>query len=498
MRTSQFGGRSALIILVSLYGPAADAARAQVAVVNMTPKSLSGESSQDSEASLAINPSNPSQLVGSAFTPDPLVGPNAPIYISTDGGNTWSLNSIVPSQLQTADITLRFAGSNRLYTGIIPLPLTVTPTGDSLTRLRILRTDDFTGSNLMEILSDRSGVDQPFVTAAASNGKDQVYIGNNSTGKSPRTASVDLSLDAAAAPVDFSSLVIEDRDTGSAGQDGPPIRTALSGDGQMVYGVFYRWTAFDDVTSMVTADVVVVRDDSAGKGHPPFAALKDADGHPGLRVITSTTFPFVTDRGVLAQERAGGDLAIAVDSRDSQTVYLAYSNQPGSAYTLHLIRSQDGGKTWGNDLRTIPNAKNPGLAINSDGKVGFLYQQLISRDGGNRWVTHLERTADGFRTPVVDLILSDTPADTPVTEGEPYLGDYLGLLALDKDFYGVFTANNTPDRNNFPSGVSYQRNADFNAKTLFANDGTTPVPISIDPFFFKVIESAAQARRSEK
>jgi hypothetical protein len=481
MKTYLIGFSAAVAALLVLSGTAR--AQDQVRVVNMIPRSLSGESNQDSEASLAVNPSDPSQLAASAFTPDPLGGPNAPIYISTDGGKTWSLNSIVPSQLQTADITLRFGGTNRLYSGIIPLPL---PPGG--TNLNILRTDDFTGSGLMEILSDRSGVDQPFVTASTVDGKDFVYVGNNSTGKSPRTASIDQSSDAAAASAGFSSLVIEDRDTGTAGQDGPPIRTAVSGNGKVVYGVFYRWTAFDQITSLVTADVVVVRDDNAGAGSHPFTALKDSDTLPGLRVIKATTFPFVADSGVLGQERAGGDLAIAVDPRNSQVVYLAYSNQPQSTYTLHVLRSQDGGKTWSNDLRTIPNAKNPGLAINSDGKVGFLFQQLVDRADGQHWVTHFERTTGGFQSPVADLVLSDTPADTPVAEGEPYLGDYLGLLALGKDFYGVFTANNTPDKNHFPAGISYQRNADFSRKVLLDTDGATPVAISIDPFFFKVTE----------
>jgi hypothetical protein len=495
MRTSYISRSAAALALLILSGPVLGTARAQVPVVNMTPKSLSGESNQDSEASLAVNPSDTTQLAGSAFTPDPLGGPNAPIYISTDSGATWSLNSIVPSQLQTADITLRFSGTNRLYSGIIPLPLPA-----SGTSLNILRTDDFTGSGLMEILSDRTGVDQPFVTSGTANGKDFVYVGNNSTGKAPQTASIDQSNDAAASGAGFSSLVIETRDTGSAGQDGPPIRTAVSSDGNVVYGVFYRWTAFDQITTLVTADVVVVRDDNAGTGSQPFTALKGDDGLPGLRVIKGTNFPFVADSGVLGQERAGGDLAIAVDPGNSQLVYLAYSNQPQATYTLHVIRSQDGGQTWSDDLRTIPNAKNPGLAINSDGKVGFLYQQLVDRQDGPRWVTHFERTTDGFQTPAADLVLSDTPADTPIAEGEPYLGDYLGLLALDKDFYGVFTANNTPDQSNFPSGVSYQRNADFDNKVLLDTDGTTSVPVSIDPFFFKVTEdgSQAQARRPKK
>ena len=59
-------------------------------------------------------------------------------------------------------------------------------------------------------------------------------------------------------------------------------------------------------------------------------------------------------------------------------------------------------------------------------------------------------------------------------------------MAVGTDFYGIFAANNTPDLANFPHGVTYQRNADFNSHTLLALDNTTPVPVSIDPFFFKV------------
>ena len=47
-------------------------------VVNMIPRSLSGETNQDSEPNLAVNPANPKQIVGSAFTPDPMGGPNRP------------------------------------------------------------------------------------------------------------------------------------------------------------------------------------------------------------------------------------------------------------------------------------------------------------------------------------------------------------------------------------------------------------------------------------
>jgi hypothetical protein len=61
-------------------------------------------------------------------------------------------------------------------------------------------------------------------------------------------------------------------------------------------------------------------------------------------------------------------------------------------------------------------------------------------------------------------------------------------VTVGRTFYGVFCANNTPDHKNFPSGVIYQRNANFATHTLLELDDVTPVPISIDPFFFKLMD----------
>src|SRR5678815_1399383 len=92
-----------------------------ISIVNMIPQSLSGETNQDSEPNIAVNSADPQVIAGSAFTPDP--DPNAihaPIFISTDGGNTWSLNSIVPHNWGiSADITLRFSSTNHLYVGYL-------------------------------------------------------------------------------------------------------------------------------------------------------------------------------------------------------------------------------------------------------------------------------------------------------------------------------------------------------------------------------------------
>src|SRR5271168_5274078 len=66
---------------------------AQDRLVNMVPNSRSAETAQDSEPTITVDPNNSSRMAGSAFTWDNLTGSpmataTAPIYVSTDGGNT--------------------------------------------------------------------------------------------------------------------------------------------------------------------------------------------------------------------------------------------------------------------------------------------------------------------------------------------------------------------------------------------------------------------------
>ncbi len=60
-------------------------------------------------------------------------------------------------------------------------------------------------------------------------------------------------------------------------------------------------------------------------------------------------------------------------------------------------------------------------------------------------------------------------------------------MAVNDDFYGVFSSNNDPDRSHFPSGVKFQRRESGDHKKLLDLQGQK-VSASIDPFFFKVTE----------
>jgi hypothetical protein len=482
------------------------ASREAVLIVNMIPQSLSGETNQDSEPSITVNPANPRQIAASAFTPNPAGGDRAPIFISVDGGQTWALNAIVPSSAGwgsvTADITVAFgSASGVLYSGILRYP----PHDPESTRLNILRTKNFQSMDLMTVLVDREGsggVDQPFVRAVTvgvgpDKGKDRVYVGDNDLNRTDgRTATIEQSLNAAGSPSRFSKVRLESRDT--PGQDGPTVRPAVHPDGT-VYAALHSWRTYDESTGFGTADIVVVRDDEGGVRTARFKSLLDpVDGKPGVRVVQGSHFQF--DQGLGPQriwlpegrfrqgeQRLGGDVAIAVDPTNSSRVYLAWADNQGDLYSLHVRRSTDRGLTWSSsDLRTIPNAVNPTLAINDSGRVAFLYQQLRGAGASQRWVTRLELATSASGANWRTLVMATTPASTPRWDGDPYLGDYAALVAVGRRFYGVFSASNVPDRTNFPNGVRYQRNADFKKHHLLDIDNTTVIAPSIDPFFFRI------------
>lgn len=313
-----------------------------------------------------------------------------------------------------------------------------------------------------------------------------------------RTATVDFSSDSAAQNPTFNLLRLEERDTGSAGQDGPSIRAAVAAasDGT-VYVAYFGWrdVAPDPWFSIpiITADVVVARDDAGGVSAQPFRALTDPTGGPAGKIVAAGR-RIVRDE--IAQERYGSSLSLAVDPTNSSIVYIAWADDMPS-HSLRVRRSTDRGLTWSDDIRTVLLATNPSLAINSSGVVGLLYQQ-VKGTGWDRWVTHFERTSDGFQT-VSDMILANTSSETPVRQFDPYIGDYTHLMTVGQTFYGSFAASNYPDKANFPQNVSYNRLVDWDNHELFnviqvsTGPGKLqkliyPVAPSIDPFFFSVEE----------
>jgi len=484
-------------IVLSLLALAfALSASAQITIVNMVPQSRSGESNQDAEPTITVNPANPLQLAASAFTWDnltggPMTGAFAPIYVSVDGGATWSNVLSVPStagsSFPTGDIQPRFTAApsgttSMLYTGILH---------SNDFNMRIYRTNDYRTAVAMTQIDTRSNnVDQPhlggLMSLVGDAGADHVYVGFNNGygGVSPTgmTAAVDWTLNGAAGAPAFTLSTVETRGTGGIHQDGYSTVPTVHPDGTIYVGFYgIRGGSF----SLYNTDVVVVRDDHFG--NDAFGSLIGAGALAGVQVVTGQN---LANGGSIGQNRLGAsNIAICVDPNNSSRVYLAWGDQPAmtSNQTLHVRVSTDRGATWGADLLTISNAVNPSIAVNTHGVIGFLYQTVVS----NRWQTIFRRTNNAAGTTFdAGVVLANTDATTPLAVFSPYIGDYTGLTSRGRDFYGIFSASNFPDAANFPTvQPSYQRFVNWGTHTLFTSAMmTTTVGPSIDPFFFHSVE----------
>ncbi len=450
-----------------------------ITVVNMMPSLASAETNQDSEANLAVNPANTLEMVATTFTPSPSLSlTKSPVFYSNDGGLTWTLIDLIAGT-PVLDQTMRFATtSGFLYGGVL--------WGSSVYALMnfdILRTNDFSGTTTMTVLANRTNDDQPFIEAVTvpsgpGAGQDRIYVGSNNHAPGNIPSIIDLSLNAGAAAV-TSTITLENR---SASRDWPQTRTAIHPNGT-IYAVYYS-----DISP--AWDVVVARDDNWGNSAPPFQALIDTDTKPGIRLSTTVNLPSLPSGLYIGQERVNGDLAIAVDPNNSATVYVCWGDFQGGTYTVYVVKSTNSGANWSAPIRTIDNATNTALAVDSKVRLGFLYQLVTGPSSNQKWQTTLELTTDDFAS-ITSYVLANTPAGSPAKAFDPYLGDYLSMSAVDQSFYGIFTANNTPDLANFPNGVTYQRNADFTTKTLL-DLSNNPVSVSIDPFVFKVVPAVGR------
>ena len=126
-------------------------------IVNVIPNDHSNETNDDSEPSVAVNPSNIDEMVVTAFTPTEGGNPNGPLFFSSDGGENWSLKFDIPGGT-THDQSPCFAKtSNQLYLGTLR--------GDTV-ELNVLRTAA-PSTGTASVVETRPPVDQPWSEATS-------------------------------------------------------------------------------------------------------------------------------------------------------------------------------------------------------------------------------------------------------------------------------------------------------------------------------------------
>ena len=454
-------------------------------VVDIIPNIASAESEQNSEPSLAVDPFDPRQMIAGTF------GSGTPYFKTINFGTTWSHYG----NLDTEDKTLAWAqdGSAALTATLFSL----SPTTSEINTYSGTSAGSNFGSPINTFNPSPShDMDQPWMRTGRSN---HVYVTyNDLSATGGKTASVLVSSDGGS---HYTSFTL-DRVGGTApfgfAQDAPTVRSAVNGN--TVYAVFTRWNTVvedDSDGARLGAQVVIVRSDDGGTDG--FTAFGTGDG---VQVATTTSaFPPDTSSPTtpqtfltLGQERIGGDAAIAVDPHDAMHVVVAYGNAPGADHSgqLQLIvtESTDGGMSWTQKFATPTSAGGiksamPALSILQNGAIGLLYASYDPAT--DKLSQHLLTTTNDFgRTN--DFVLATESNATPVSQFDPYIGDFFDMTSVGDTFYGIFSASNADNGTDaLFSDISFQRNFTGTPGTasfhLTDANGST-VPSSIDPFLF--------------
>ncbi len=409
-----------------------------------------------------------------ADTPPP---GNVGYWYSFDRGQTWQKNFTEPGALLEESVGL--GASGELYWEVA--------LDETYPTVHVLRTPALTAPGPLSEIDMRSEVDQPYVHAFTHRvtippDKDRLYVGYiDHNGIDRAAAMVDVCLDARATAPTFTPVLL---DFHRVPQDGYEVRPVAHSDGT-VYVAYKSWSSYSKATETVIADIVVARDDNWGSGG--FNSLQGTNPYAGKPVATNVR---IFENQNLGGQRLDNDLSIAVDPTNSSMVYIVWGDNQGPNYTLRVRRSANRGQLW-DDLIQVDSANLACLAINSDGRVGFMYQKLVA----GWWETHFQRTTDGTGLNWDDIVLARTPVAGAVA-------DYSRLISVGKDFYGAFPALNTPDPANFPAtppGASNPNGAKFLRQTTAAapwrllGSAGQVITETVDPFFFIVQDEASVA-----
>lgn len=488
---SAMGIAIALVVIFSIPAPWWGI---DVSIVDVILPQWDHDSRVHPEPSIAVDPTDPKRIVLSAYllgntltSEEGFCGSDySGLVMSLDGGSSWTQRCPLPkgSSEVAGDVAIDFLGDG---SALMAAYLPHSQRG-GVEAVSAIEDADATTSTNVPIPNPTVGVDQPFIVAGGA-GSQTYSVGTYQEIDYDRCHGTGVVWWWNSKGANDWSCVSK-RD----GWD-MSVRTAQAVDGT-IYGLFFNLHDTDDYSDLVLVRGRLSEDVNGGSTFDdlnddvfldPAIPASDPCAIPdhalGQRLKNCTSVPIDKWNGIGICESVGhqvrntNQLALVVDPDDSHTIYFAYADTPqGKPFTLHLAKWSDAsGTRQVDELLAIPNALNPALAITKTGRIALAYQQHT--DG--TWQT-LAQVGKRASLAWMTVVLSDRTPDTEPSIAScsmtsPYLGDYMDIAAVGDEFYGSFSFNNNPAHN--PTAV-YLRD-----QTLL---GTTDVPYTIDPFFYKL------------
>jgi len=420
-----------------------------VVVSNTDPNLTNTDTFGDQETTIAINPANPNEIVISAFSGG--WGANAPIWHSTDGGNTWTKRFTVPVPTGLGpgcpcDQAFDYGRGNRLSGTFLKTDVysgtTTDPTSSAawgwLTSMGVaVRTNSAGVGN----------VDQPWLlvtrdTATAS--QDNVYAAYDDFSMLPR--GMRIAVAAGSNPPNFTIDNSAGTSLNCIGGNcvNPGHRLAVNPSYGHVYSLFQNLVT-GDLGGFFNLNYMLNRSTDGGmtwglNGSPTGIIVANADS-------TQASPKFGTVNALL-----GGIDHATVDPSNGD-VYYVYGNRDSGTLNnrLSIIRLTDngmGGLTIGTPhfVTGQVQAALPSVAVTSNGTVGVLYTTYDGMSGGfPQFTAHFSTSTDQGVTFADNTLLTFLSSATDNGDGgQRVLGDYNQVKAVGTTFYGVFTGNGVP------------------------------------------------------
>jgi hypothetical protein len=430
-------------------------------VVSNTDKNLKNTNrTSNSEPSIAINPSRPSQVDIFAFSGG--WGTDAPIWHSANGGGIWTLEQSIPTPPGLpvvgcpCDQTPDYGGNGDLSATFLDL------NRNNGIDVYSGSTDDPTsaGSWLwlvaggVALATNHAGIgaaDQPWLLVnedPVKRTQDDVYVAYDNFDGAP-----DMRV-AAAPGSDPPKFTIDSLAGFSQGAVNPGQRLAVDHSNGAVYTLFQQCPTTVANCNNIAADPKTIhwilnRSTDGGK------TWKLNGSSTGVQIAkgqsTQPTPKFGTVNALL-----GGVQHVAVDPNNSD-VYVVFGNRDTTTHNnrlsiVQLTSDGHGGLTIGKPhfVTGQVQAALPSVAVakNSTGTIGVLYMVSngIDPKSGFPMFTAKLATSDDhgvtFTTHRLEKFLS--PAKDNGDSRQRILGDYQQLKAVGATFYGVFPGNGVP------------------------------------------------------
>lgn len=422
-------------------------------VSNTNPNLTNTDTANDGETSIAIDPSNPNQIVITAFSGSS--GGNAILWHSTDGGLTWTQRATIPpppgigtflgcSGPGVCDQAIDYGRANQLSgtfldgnTNIFSGTTTNPASAASWGWFTIAGTAQQTNS------VGNNNSDQPWLLVnrdPTTTAQDNVYVAYDDFNGGP-----DMRV-AVATGTNPPNFVRDNQSGTSTGGVNPGHRLAKDSRTGFMYSLFQRCTSGCGSDGAKTIDYMLNRTTDGGQ-----TWTLNGSGTGIIVATADSTQPrpkFGTVNALL-----GGVLHAAVDSRTGD-LYYVYGNRDGGTGNDRLaIRRLQGNGSGGvnigaeNFVTGQVVAAIPSIAVASDGTVGVFYYTFdgFSIDNFPIFTARLALSRDqGVSFDDLRLLTFLSSATDNGNGRQRVLGDYMQMKTVGRTFYGSFTGNGAP------------------------------------------------------